>query len=225
MSTERERAPGPKRASTVVEQIWAELRTRILQGKLAPGSRLVELEIAGQSGASQASVREALQRLERDGLVARHGRGGTFVTEVSPEEMREIFMIRSMVEGFAIRRTALAIRPDQLAELHDLVDGMREAGRAGDTMAVVEHDMALHQRICAWADHPTLLRVWTLLHAQTERFLVLYDALHFTDLTRVADSHLPILDALEEGDPDGAAERIERHVRYYMEGTARTVPA
>jgi len=50
------------------------------------------------------------------------------------------------------------------------------------------------------------------LHGQLERFLVIYDASHFADLTTVADNHLPILEALEAGDADAAAERIERHV-------------
>ncbi|HEY8484058.1 MAG TPA: GntR family transcriptional regulator [Longimicrobiales bacterium] len=201
-----------KKAATVVDEIWAQLRRLILQGTLVPGTRLVELDIAAQTGASQGSVREALQRLERDGLVVRRGRNGTFVTEVSPAEMHEIFRIRGVVESCAIRRLARRVRPEQLEELRELVERMREAGRAGDTVAVVGHDMAFHQRICAWAEHPILLRVWTLLHGQLERFLVIYDASHFADLTTVADNHLPILEALEAGDADAAAERIERHV-------------
>lgn len=210
--------PKRKPTSTVVDEICNHLRTQILQGTLGPGSRLVELEVAGSIGASQASAREALQRLERDGLVERRGRSGTFVTEVVPEEMNEIFLIRSSVESFAIRRTAGSIQPAQLDELRLLVGRMREAGRLGETVRLVEQDMAFHQRICAWANHPTLLRVWTLLRAQIERYLVIYDALHFTDLTEVADSHLPILAALAEHDASAAAERIESHVTYVMDG-------
>lgn len=206
---------------TVVDDIWSQLRMLILRGSLAPGARLVELEIASQTGVSQASVREALQRLERDGLVVRNGRSGTFVTEVSPENMHEIFLIRSMVEGFAIRRTARSITPQQIGELKGLIEEMRSAGQAGDTVRMVEHDMTFHQRICTWAENPTLLNVWTLLYAQLERFLVMYDALHFTDLTRVADSHLPTLQALEAGDPDLAAERVQTHIQYIMQGTSQ----
>jgi DNA-binding GntR family transcriptional regulator len=201
-----------KRTSTVVEQIWSGLRRMILHGTLAPGTRLVELDIAAQSSASQASVREALHRLERDGLVVRQGRRGTFVTDVEPEKMLEIFHIRSTVESFATRRAVRAMTPERLVELEGLVERMRESGRRGDIIAVVETDMAFHERICTWADHPTLLRVWELLYTQMERFLVLYDVAHFADLTHVAVNHEPVLEAIRRGNPSNAAQVMHDHV-------------
>src|SRR5690606_5796766 len=190
------------RTSTVVEQIWSELRRMILQGTLTPGTRLVELDIAAQSSASQASVREALHRLERDGLVVRQGRRGTFVTEVEPEKMLEIFHVRSTVESFAMRRAMVGMTPERLGQLETLVERMRQAGERGDIITVIEADMAFHELICTWAEHPTLLRVWELLYTQMERFLVLYDVAHFADLTRVAINHQPVLEAIRSGDPD-----------------------
>ena len=207
----------PKRATSIVEDIAGQLRKLILQGQLAPGTRLVELDIAAQMGSSQGSVREALQRLERDALVERRGRRGTFVTNVSPENMREVFLVRSAVECAAVRRTARAIREEQLAELRDLVESMREAARAGEAAVLVERDMLFHQRICAWADHPTLLRIWMLLHTQVERFLILFDPVHFPDLSQVADNHLPLLEALAAHDSDLAAARIEQHIMIGMQ--------
>lgn len=204
---------GNGRGATVAGEIWTRLRRRILRGTLPPGARLVELEIAGETGASQASVREALHLLERDGLVTRQGRSGTFVTAVSDDEMREILEVRIMVESFAVRRAVRAINSARIAELRLLVDRMREAGRAGDAVALVENDMAFHERLLAWADQTTFLRVWALLHSQLERFLVMQDLRTFADLTEVADSHLPVVEAIEAGDPDLAAERIEYHMR------------
>ncbi len=201
-----------KRTSSVVDQIWSGLRRMILRGTLTPGTRLVELDIAAQSSASQASVREALHRLERDGLVVRRGRRGTFVTEVEPQKMLEIFQIRSTVESLAMRRAAGKMTPERVAELTGLVERMREAGRRGDIIAVVEMDMTFHQRICTWAEHPTLLRVWELLYTQMERFLVMYDVAHFADLTRVAVNHEPVLEAIRAGDPEEAARVMHDHV-------------
>ena len=200
------------RTSTVVEQIWAELRRMILHGTLTPGTRLVELDIAAPSSASQASVREALHRLERDGLVVRRGRRGTFVSEVEPDKMLEVFHIRGTVESVAIRRAVERMTPEREVELERLVDRMRLEGKRGEAIAVVEADMAFHARICAWADHPTLLRVWELLYTQMERFLVLYDVEHFTDLTQVAFNHQPVLDAIRTRDADLAARVIQDHV-------------
>src|SRR5690606_32887958 len=155
-----------KRTSTAAEQIASALRRAILRGTLAPGTRRVELEIAAHSSASQASVREALHRLERDGRVVRRGRRGTFVTEVEPEKMLEVFHIRSTVESFAIRRAMASMTAERRLELEALVARMRDAGRRGDIIDVVDTDMAFHQRICTWAEHPTLMRVWELLYTQ-----------------------------------------------------------
>lgn len=201
-----------KRSSTVVEQISSALRRMILRGTLPPGTRLVELELAAQTSASQASVRESLHRLERDGLVVRRGRQGTFVTDVDPEKMYEVFHIRSTVESFAIRRAMERMTPQRLEELESLVEKMLKAGEQGEVIEVVEADMTFHNRICVWADHPTLLRVWELLYTQMERFLVLYDVAHFVDLTQVATNHEPVLAALRGDDPDHAAEIMREHV-------------
>ena len=202
----------PRRAGTLVDEITAKVRRRILNGQFAPGTRLVELELAAQTGGSQGSVREALQRLERDGLVVRQGRRGTFVTEISLKDLHEIFLVRSVVESAAIRRLCRSIRPEQLEELGSLHVLMREAGEAGDAVGLVEHDMAFHRRICTWANHPTLLQTWTLLCTQIERCLVQYDTMHFSDLRDVADLHLPILEGLAARDSHLAAERLEHHV-------------
>lgn len=213
MSSETVPSRGTGRGATVAGKIWKGLRCRILRGTLPPGTRLVELEIAGENGASQASVREALQRLERDGLVVRRGRSGTFVTEVSDEEMREIFQVRVMVESFAVRRAVASITLGRIAELRQLVESMRAAGRAGDAVSLVEHDMAFHERLLIWSGQTTLLRVWSLLHAQLQRFLVMQDLRTYPDLTAVAESHLPVVEALAAGDPRLAAELLEQHMR------------
>src|SRR3712207_9469551 len=96
---------------TVVDEIWTQLRTQILRGRLPPGTRLVELEIASQLGFSQGSVRDALQRLERDGLVERRGGRGAFLRDVSPESMRGILEIRMVGEAPAMPPTARTIPP------------------------------------------------------------------------------------------------------------------
>jgi len=202
----------PVRAESLVGQVWGRLRGLILSGQLGPGARLVELEIAGQMGTSQGSVREALQRLEQDGLVERRGRRGTFVTEVSQAEVREIFAVRELVEVFAAESTAARIDDAGLAELEGLVERMREAGRAGDVVSLADWDMAFHQQICLLADRPTLARAWVPLHNQIQRFIVTTHPRYFSPLEAIADTHLPIVTALRARDPAGAAARIREHM-------------
>src|SRR5689334_25352885 len=102
--------------TSLADQVYGRLRLDIICGDLRAGEKLVELEIAAQMGTSQGPVREALQRLERDGLVERHARSASFVTAVSMDEMYELCMIRSTIEVFAIRRTAQTITPGQCDE-------------------------------------------------------------------------------------------------------------
>jgi DNA-binding GntR family transcriptional regulator len=197
---------------SVSDQIWVELRSKILHRQLAPGTRLVELEIAAQMGTSQAPVREALQRLERDGLVERRPRSGTFVTDVSVDEMREIFIVRSVVEELAIRRFIKRCTPAQIEALDRLTERMRGAGRAGDMHTLVDYDMEFHQQIVQWSGHQTLIHAWMPLYMQVERFVVSTHPHHFPNLEAIANTHQPILDALRSADPDAAAACIKEHI-------------
>ena len=185
----------------------------ILRGQLPSGTRLVELDIAAQMGTSQGPVREALQRLEQDGLVERQSRSGTFVTTVSIDEVHEIFEVRSMIEQFAVRRIVSRVSPAQLDELKSAIELMRAAGRAGDMVALVDADMEIHLRLCTWATHPTLLRAWMPLYTQVQRFIVQTHPRYFHNLAELADRHAPLLDVLC-GDADAAAQWIHDHIMY-----------
>ncbi len=124
-----------------VDQVWMQLRTAILHGQVLAGDRLLELDIAARLGTSQGSVREALQRLEHEGLVIRVAHTGTFVSPLSYDEMQDVFGVRAEVEKRAIRRTAVLITPAQCDQLRELIELMRVSGRAGDVAQLTDHDM------------------------------------------------------------------------------------
>lgn len=198
--------------SSLTDQIYSRMRREIIHLRLQPGMRLVEMEIAQQMGTSQGPVREALQRLEHDGLVIRHARSATYVTEVSLDDMRDLFAIRSTVEGCAIRQTAQRITNEQYETLCTLVEQMRLAGQHNDITALVDHDIEFHRCLCAWSGNPTLLRAWTPLMSQTERFVVQMHPRYFADLLEVADAHRPILKSLSQGDVESAALVLHEHI-------------
>lgn len=197
---------------SLADQVWRQLRRAIISGELKPGDRLVELEIAGQMGTSQGPVREALQRLEQDGLVNRHSRSATYVTDISTEEVHELSLVRKAVESLAIRRTARVITPEQCDELGSLVEQMREAGRAGDMPLLADVDMEFHRRLCEWSGSITLLRAWMPLYSQIQRFVVKTHPTIFSNLVEIADLHEPIIEALRQAQPDQAAEAVEKHI-------------
>jgi DNA-binding GntR family transcriptional regulator len=196
-----------------VDQVWNQLRSAILHGQLIAGDRLVELDIAARLGTSQGPVREALQRLENEGLVIRVAHTGSFVSPLSYDEMREVFAIRGQIEAFAIRRTAETIDAARCAELAGLIEAMRASGQAGDMPGLSDYDMAFHQYLCEWSGHTTLLRVWRMLYVQVQRFIIQTHPHYFPNLVDIAEQHVPLVEALRQHDPDMAAIAIHEHLR------------
>lgn len=200
------------RRLSLADQIEAMLRQAIIEGELRAGTRLVELEIAREVGTSQAPVREALQRLEQDGLVERKSRTATFVTPIAWEEMHDIFLLRSIVEGLASRRVAECITAEQSAQLQRLLVEMQVAGHANDIRGVVETDMTFHRLILGWSGNATLLRIWAPLYAQLHRLLVTTHPYFFPSLDEVAETHRPVVEALIAHDPERAAQAMGDHI-------------
>jgi DNA-binding GntR family transcriptional regulator len=179
---------------------------------LQPGEKLVELDIAAQMGTSQGPVREALQRLERDGLVERRARSATFVTSISTDEMYELFSIRSAIEGFAIRRTGQTITAAQCADLDELIQKMVQAGSQNEIIVLAEYDMQFHRRLVEWSGSAGLLRAWTPLSSQIERFIVESHPLYYPDFVEVGMRHQPIVEGLCRRDGEGAARAVQDHI-------------
>jgi DNA-binding GntR family transcriptional regulator len=211
MSYSRSQSRAAK-VSSLSDQVYAYLRHAIICSELLPGEKLVELEIAAQMGTSQGPVREALQRLEYDGLVERRARSATFVTSIPIDETYELFSIRSQIEGFAARRTAQKITAAQLDELDDLVQKMAAAGKRNEIITLAEYDMQFHQSIVEWADSEILMRVWLPLSSQILRFIVQSHPEEYPNLVEVGTRHQPIVDVLRERDSDGAAQALQKHI-------------
>lgn len=200
------------RVSSLPDQVYEHLRSAIVHAELLPGEKLIELDIAEQMGTSQGPVREALQRLERDGLVERRARSATFVTRISIDEMYELFSIRSVIEGYAVRRTAQQISPEQCDELDALIGKMAEAGSQHEIILLAAHDMAFHRRIVEWSGSANFLRVWTPLSNQIERFIGQSHPEHYPDYVEIATRHQPIADALRDHDGDAAVCALQEHI-------------
>ncbi len=198
--------------TSLPDQVYDHLRREIISARLVPGAKLVELEIAAQMGSSQGPVREALQRLERDGLVERRARSATFVTSIPTEEMFELFAIRSDIEGFAIRRTAQKITDEQCGELDSLIEKMAQAGSQKAMIALAEHDMQFHRRLVEWSGSAALLRVWNTLSSQIQRFIVQSHPEHYPDYVEIGTRHQPIVVALRERDSEAAALAAQQHI-------------
>jgi DNA-binding GntR family transcriptional regulator len=204
--------PRTTKLVSLSDQVYAHLRLAIICAELAPGEKLVEMDIAAQMGTSQGPVREALQRLEHDGLVERRARSATFVTSIPIDEMYELFSIRSSIEGFATRRTAQRITPSQCDELDDLIHKMEQAGSQKELITLAQYDMQFHRYLVEWSGSVGLFRVWMPLSSQIQRFIVQSHPLHYSDFVEIGTRHQPIVEALRRQDADSAVRAIQDHI-------------
>lgn len=210
------------RPISLPEQIYNQLRAAILRGELSAGQRILEMDIANRTNASQASVRDALARLEGDGLVERRARSGTFVVQISETEIHELFQIRAQVESFAIRRAIHQITPRECDELDDLVQQMHTAAQAGDMLQLGELDMEFHRRIVAGSGSQALQRLWSPLYSPIQCYVTRHHPLFFPDLVEVARLHEIIVAVLRSGNEQHAAEVIEQHILLTMSETDKS---
>jgi DNA-binding GntR family transcriptional regulator len=196
------------------EQIKDVLMQRIVDGEYEPGERIVELRIAEEFGVSQAPVREALRELESLRLVESEPFRGARVRAVRADEIAESYPVRAALEELAANLAAERLA-GAAAPLQAEIDAMRAAAVNGDLRAFVRHDVAFHRVFVEASANLTLIEVWQSLHVDLRTRFTLIQRLE--DLAEVAESHVPIMRALDAGD----AERAGRVVREHIEGFGR----
>lgn len=205
-----EHSPSPIVGRTVLrEQVKELLLERILGNYYAPGERLVETRIASEVGVSQAPVREALRELESLRFVESAPFRGTWVREVSDEELVEVYPIRAALEEVGARAAAERMGGDVKA----LEREVREMAKATDVHDQVEHDVRFHALIIDASGNARLGELWRSLQVEARTMIT---ALRTgLDPKEIAALHEPIVEALRREDPDAAGREIRRHVEQF----------
>jgi DNA-binding GntR family transcriptional regulator len=198
-------------ARTVLrEQIKDILLERILRGELEPGERLVETRLARELGTSQAPVREALRDLQLLRLVESEPFRGARVRAVDDEQLLPVFPVRMALEDLAAREAAKRADGD-VEPLEREVEAMRTAAKEGDWRAQISHDLAFHRAVIEMADNEPLLQSWLVLGVEVSTAFATYWT--YWDQSDLAEFHVPILDAIREGDASRAGAEARKHVR------------
>jgi DNA-binding GntR family transcriptional regulator len=207
----------------LADSVAERLRIGIRDGRYGPGARLVERTLARELRVSHIPIREALARLEREGLIVRHARRGARVAELSARRLDEVSSLRAVLEGFVGRRVQERWTPEVEAELRGLVDEMGEAAAAGDIAAVCAIDERFHSRLWELADHDLLLEVAAELRGRISGFLGEATASLAADGLRAhAASHGLLVDALASRRPAVVERTMRRHVQLAARRIART---
>ena len=198
--------------------IYSALKRAILFRQLQPDRQLLEQELAGRFGCSQGTVREALLRLDDDGLVKRSGYRGTRVTETSLDEAVEMVRIRLSIERGVARKIAVADLTPHQAELDRVIQQMAEAHRLDDLYRGSELDRAFHCALASAADmdllSPLLLRCALHIHRFTLGSVEV--PRQFYQEAGVDVEHRALLSELTCGDPDHAERAISNHLAHVL---------
>jgi len=202
------------------EQIREIVRDWLISGELAPGSDLNERELAEELGASRTPVREALLLLALEGFVSLSPYRGYFVAPLTREEAHQLYPLIGDLERFALLRGGLP-GPEARARMDD-IDSQRRGVR--DPARLIELDRAWHDALLSASDedavlHEELARVKNRVTRYEQAF-----QREPADVKQAMDEHTGILEALDEGELETAAERLEAHWHSALSTLPRWLP-
>jgi DNA-binding GntR family transcriptional regulator len=195
--------------SVLSDQVKDHLLKAIIDGRYAPGDRIVETRVARDLGTSQAPVREALRDLEALGVVETTAFRGARVRRPTTDELLEGFAIRAELESLGARLAIPRLTQKDIDGLEGMMAAMRAAADAGDSLAEAAADAEFHGRVIALSGNQTLRRVWRTLEPSSRTYITL--AVPGVDRRSVAEEHQPILDALRRRDPVEADRTYREH--------------
>ncbi|MCR8726475.1 GntR family transcriptional regulator [Frigidibacter sp. ROC022] len=192
-------------------QVFEALQQEIVLGTLEPSSALTELDLAQRFGCSQGTIREALMRLNEEGLVNRQPNRGTYVAPCAADDARALLEIRRGIECNHLVRVVASTDATLLGELRASLDAMRNAARDGDEYRLSTHDRGFHARIFAAADLPLLAPILNRCLIHNHRYKILNSQPNRA-LEETAERHVPIISALAQGDVDQLRQLLDHHI-------------
>lgn len=200
-------------------QAYDRLRTLIVRGQLAPGSRIVESEVATRLGVSRTPIRSALQRLQQEGYVRADDTGKQTRMTVAPltlKDARELFDIVAQLEGLAARAAAVlddderSVLVDALRELNDalaVAAGQQPMAHA----AMFDLDERFHYRYVRAGAGPRLLSLYRAMKPQADRYIHGYIGALSGELEVTVEEHRRIVEAIEGGGASDAEEAVKEN--------------
>ena len=152
------------------EIVYEELKRQILIGEIAPGTRMMEVELADDMGVSRTPVREAIRKLEKEGLVSIEPRRGAYASDISIKDMVDVMEVRQDLEGMAAGLAAAKATDSEKAELITATEEYRNAVESGDVEEIIKWDEAFHKLIVNCSGNKTLVQLVSQVQELALRF-------------------------------------------------------
>jgi DNA-binding GntR family transcriptional regulator len=194
---------------TAEQEAYRHVLKGIRTGRFKPGVRLIPEEIANEIGMSRMPVREAFRRLSSEGLVLIRPNRGCVVAGLTIEEIYEVFEMRSVLEGLAVRLALPRLDAEAFLELDRLLDRMERGGKGSDDW--VTRHREFHEYLCSFSGRPKLIRQIASLHVTIEPYLRIWFH-HVEKPLSAEEEHRAIILALQTGDAAYAEAEMEKHI-------------
>lgn len=202
--------------------VFNTLRKAILRGNLEPGERLREIHLADKLGVSRTPIREAIRKLELEGLVVMIPRKGAVVAEITEKSLRDVLEVRRALEALAVRLACEKILDAEVEELKVAAERFEEALETGDVTAFAEADVRFHDIIYRATDNQRLIQLLYNLREQMYRYRVEYlkrEDAHETLL----EEHQAIIETIEKRDVSKAVEAVRTHIDNQVVAVSDTI--
>ncbi|MEU4341272.1 GntR family transcriptional regulator [Nocardia sp. NPDC023852] len=193
--------------TTTPDGVYRVLRTAILDGTVPQGGQLRETHIAEDLGISRSPLREALTRLEEEGLVVKIPFRGSFVVEVSARDVAEIASIRVLVEPYAAELSAETLRGPERPRLMQTIEDLHRATDTHDVPASIDAHLRFHSLFYDFSGNTVLHNLWNGWETKLRLYLAV-DHRTYSDLHDIAVEHERLAALVVEGDIDGFRQEL-----------------
>ena len=202
--------------------VFNTLRQAILRGELKPGERLMEIQLANTLGVSRTPIREAIRKLELEGLVLMIPRKGAEVAEITEKSLRDVLEVRRALEELAVELVCEKITDEQIQDLKGAAEDFKASLKDGDITRIAEADVKFHDVIYMATDNQKLIQLLNNLREQMYRYRVEY--LKRSDFhQQLIDEHEEIIETIENGQKERAVQVVCQHVDNQVEAVMDTI--
>lgn len=191
--------------------VFNTLRQAILRGELKPGERLMEIQLANKLGVSRTPIREAIRKLELEGLVLMVPRKGAEVAEITEKNMLDVLEVRKALEELAAELACERITKEQIQEMKVAAREFENTLKSGDVTKIAEADVRFHDVIIFATDNSRLVTLVNNLREQMYRFRVEY-LKQKECYPQLLKEHEAIMEAIEKRDKTAACEIVGSHI-------------
>lgn len=217
-------SPAPRLISvpSLADQVRNLLMEALTSGRLRPGDRVNEAELARELGISRNPIREAISGLAQRGfLVPARGRGH-YLRRFTSQDVDDVFSFRICVESFAIHQALPRMTKVDHADLADIIDRMTAAARQLRVADLHQHDVHFHRHICELSGNTQVVRAHESIDTEVRMLIASVDLVQETP-TQAALAHLPIVQAMADGDAVRAVAALEQHLTTTWRHVLRTI--